>query len=164
MSRTFFNTTSVLQVTEESWQVVGTRIEFSLQVIDNAYMSILFLRKVWMVGGEHLRYSFADQGSYNLRTLFWLASSNFVFPVLLSLAQFILLFVDPAYTREIFMAILFYVNDIVDIICALLATLWVASNRSASSDSKAFSQGVWSALWFRAIMEPIKVLTGLCIV
>ncbi len=36
IAHTFFNTPSVLQATEEPWQVFGTKIEFSLQVVDNA--------------------------------------------------------------------------------------------------------------------------------
>ncbi|THG94433.1 hypothetical protein EW026_g7040 [Hermanssonia centrifuga] len=99
-------------------------------------MSILFLHKVWTMGKRARRFNLAGRvNGSKFYTLFWLASSNFVFPVLLSLAQFILLFADPAYTKETFMAILFFVNGIVEIICALLATLWVAGNRSTSSDA-----------------------------
>ncbi len=61
-----------------------------------------------------------------LRGLFWIASSSFVFPVMLSLAQIIFLYVASDNINSVYVPLLFY--DIVEIFCALVATLLVVGN------------------------------------
>jgi hypothetical protein len=56
-----------------------------------------------------------------LKTLFWIAASNFVFPVMLSLTQLIFAFRDPSYLDSSYIM----VNNIyVAIIVVLAATIW----------------------------------------
>ncbi|PSS31036.1 hypothetical protein PHLCEN_2v2368 [Hermanssonia centrifuga] len=104
---------SVLAAIEEAWQAPGTRVEFFLQVFDNAYICISV--------------NIASYAS-KLRGLFWIASSSFVFPVMLSLAQIIFLYVASDDINLVYVTLLFYVNDIVEIVCALVATLLVVGN------------------------------------
>lgn len=39
VAQTYFNLPNVLAATEQSWQEHGTRVEFFLQVVDNAYVA-----------------------------------------------------------------------------------------------------------------------------
>ncbi|THG97761.1 hypothetical protein EW026_g4309 [Hermanssonia centrifuga] len=137
MAHTYLIMPSVLAATEEAWQAPGTRVEFFLQVFDNAYMSILFLYKIREARKRTKRISAVGfhRSSYGskLRTLFWIAASNFVFPVMLSLAQIIFLYVASDNFNAVYVALLFFVNDIVEIVCALLATLLVVGNRVQES-------------------------------
>ena len=59
-----------------------------------------------------------------MRTLFWIAVTNFVFPVILNIAQIILLFLDPA---EFYVVYVFYASLYLNIIGVLLATVWHSS-------------------------------------
>lgn len=65
-----------------------------------------------------------DSYTAQLKSLFWIAVSNFVFPVILSIIQLILLFHDPSYLKG---AYIFMANDYVEIIGVLLATVWTTS-------------------------------------
>lgn len=62
--------------------------------------------------------------------LFWIATSNFVIPVLLSITQVILLTRDKDFLKGI---IILVINDYVGIIGVLFATVWVSSNHWAES-------------------------------
>lgn len=63
-------------------------------------------------------------------TLFWIAVSNFVFPVLLSLAQLIFTFRDSSYLDG---GYIFLTNNYVEIIGVLLATVWAAGSHWSSN-------------------------------
>ncbi len=56
-----------------------------------------------------------------LRTLFWIATSNFVIPVMLNLTQLIYVFRDLEFLHGTY---IFLVNNYVQIIGVLLATVW----------------------------------------
>ena len=72
-----------------------------------------------------------------LSTLFWTATSNFVFAIVLSLAQLIFIYVCPDLIVGIYMSTLFIVNDILQIICGLLATVWSTSPSQSPEGSEA---------------------------
>lgn len=66
-----------------------------------------------------------------LRTLFWIAVTNFVFPVILNIAQIILLFLEPA---EFYVVYVFYASLYLNIIGVLLATVWSSSTHWSNSE------------------------------
>ncbi|KAK0207965.1 hypothetical protein DFS33DRAFT_1255150, partial [Desarmillaria ectypa] len=121
-----------IAVAQQSWDFPCDKIEWSLQMFDNAYASVLFLyclRRSRRVNGRvDCPRSRRPTTSYSecLKTLFWISVSNFVFPVILSFVQFILafdayLFLDATY---IIMS-----NIYLEIIAVLLATIWSAGSR-----------------------------------
>lgn len=61
-----------------------------------------------------------------LRTLFWISVSNFVFPVILNLAQLILAFRNPNFLDGAYVLI---VNNYISVIGVLLATIWSTSTK-----------------------------------
>ena len=112
--------------------------EWFLQVADNASASVLFLVKLNEVRAFRSRtrgwsecMSFASPGlltviliGSTLEALFWIAVSNFVIPVVLSIAQLVALWAS----KNIFVvAPIMIVNIYVEIIGVLLATVWVGS-------------------------------------
>jgi hypothetical protein len=110
------------------WQKYpNTKIEWILQVIDNTVTSMLFiLRLKGRLNAPERKESRSNGSSYGaqLKALFWIAVSNFVFPVILSIIQLILLFHDPSYLTGSY---IFLANDYVEIIGVLLATVWTTS-------------------------------------
>nr|VWP02054.1 Uncharacterized protein [Ganoderma boninense] len=61
-------------------------------------------------------------------TLFWISASNFVFPVLLNVAQLVLILRDGDFERGVLVLI---VNNYVTIIGVLLATIWASGSRAS---------------------------------
>ncbi|PFH47468.1 hypothetical protein AMATHDRAFT_6724 [Amanita thiersii Skay4041] len=115
---------------EIAWSAVSknAKTEWLLQVVDNTAASGLFLykidiRKTLMSS----RYSATNnrRGSYTsiITGLFWIAISNFTFPVILSIIELIMLFHESSFISGAYVLI---VNDYVQIIGVLLATVWVA--------------------------------------
>lgn len=68
-----------------------------------------------------------------LASLFWIAVSNFLFPVLFSLIQIMFLFRDDGYITG---TSIYLVNSYVEIIGVLFATVWVAGTHWTIHDSK----------------------------
>ncbi|KAK0245510.1 hypothetical protein EDD85DRAFT_20707 [Armillaria nabsnona] len=121
-----------IYVAQQSWGFPSDKIEWSLQMVDNAYASALFLyclRRSRRANGRiDCATSRRPTTSYSerLSTLFWISVSNFVFPVMLSFVQFVLafdayLFLDATY---IIMSNIYF-----EIIAVLLATIWSAGSR-----------------------------------
>ena len=84
-----------------------------------------------------------------MRTLFWIAVSNFVFPVILNIIQLIFAYRDPNFLHGVY---IFLINNYVGIIGALLATLWCSSShwspagdRSYYDPEKSFSAPVFAS-------------------
>jgi hypothetical protein len=101
------------------------KIGWFLQVVDNTSVSVLFLLKLnkgrelrTRVGGRNL-------GS-TLEALFWIAVSNFVIPVILSIAELVVVWTsnDIFYVTPICV-----VNLYTEIIGVLLATVWTAGTK-----------------------------------
>ncbi|GLB39329.1 hypothetical protein LshimejAT787_0604910 [Lyophyllum shimeji] len=102
-----------------------------LEVVDNGYISALFLLhlsiQAHVFNGS--RFGRVDGGDSRdagtrLKSLCWIASTNFVFSVVFGLCQIILLFTQA----NVFVLINFeMVNLYVSIICTVFATIWSAS-------------------------------------
>ncbi|KAI0351194.1 hypothetical protein OH77DRAFT_1358019, partial [Trametes cingulata] len=112
---------------EFGWNSAYTKVEWFLQMFDTTYTSILFLARLQphTYGRDRVIQSVSTSStesySSRIRTLFWIASSNFVFPVLLNLAQLILLFRDRDFVHG---TLVFMVDTYVEVIGVLLATVW----------------------------------------
>ncbi|KAM5530041.1 hypothetical protein V8D89_016286 [Ganoderma adspersum] len=70
-----------------------------------------------------------DSYTARIRTLFWIALSNFIFPVIFDVAQLVLIFRDPNYIEG---AYVISVNTYVSILGVLFSTIW-ASGSSGSA-------------------------------
>ncbi|PFH47298.1 hypothetical protein AMATHDRAFT_43024 [Amanita thiersii Skay4041] len=109
-----------------------------LQIIDNTIISSLFLYKLNIrkfltkppATNENCDRSYTS----TIRVLFWIAVSNFVFPVLLAIAQLIFIFHDICYIHGMH-AVTF--NCYVSIIGVLLATVWAATTRWSENHNTA---------------------------
>jgi len=72
----------------------------------------------------------SDSYPAQLRALFWIAVSNFVFPVFFDIAKYILMFRD---TADYNVYLIVVITDIyVEIIGVLFATVWAATKHSES--------------------------------
>ncbi|KAJ8700370.1 hypothetical protein PTI98_003400 [Pleurotus ostreatus] len=103
----------------------GPKVEWFLQVVDNTTASVLFLWRLNL--NKSLSPPSATQpNSYSsrLRTLFWIAITNFIFPVLVSITLLVLYFREGDYLK-ILMCIIS--NAYIEIIGVLMATVWAAS-------------------------------------
>ncbi|PIL26400.1 hypothetical protein GSI_12157 [Ganoderma sinense ZZ0214-1] len=71
-------------------------------------------------------------GSYaaRIRTLFWIALSNFVFPVVFDIAQLVLIFRDASYIGG---GYVISVNSYISILGVLFSTIWSGSHRVAEA-------------------------------
>ncbi|PFH45384.1 hypothetical protein AMATHDRAFT_160210 [Amanita thiersii Skay4041] len=103
---------------------VFAKVEWLLQVIDNTACSCLFLYKLNIP--KILTNLQTVSNSDMIRVIFWISVSNFVFPVLLSIAQLIFVFHDTSFFHGVYMLI---ANDYVSIVGVLLAMVWSASGR-----------------------------------
>ncbi|KAK0432685.1 uncharacterized protein EV420DRAFT_1284203 [Desarmillaria tabescens] len=140
-------------VAQQSWDFPCDKIEWSLQMFDNAYASALFLyclRSSRRVNGRiecarskrPTSKSCRRKYSERLSTLFWISVSNFVFPVMLSFVQSILafdayLFLDATY---IIMSNIYF-----EIIAVLLATIWSAGSRRSEEQQATTEMSVSGA-------------------
>jgi len=104
-------------------------VEFPLQVMDNTSTSVLFLVKL----NEVRAFRSTVRGwSSALEALFWIAISNFVIPVMLSIAQLVVVWMSKDFAV---LAMIFTVNVYVEIIGVLMATIWVVGSRWREKDS-----------------------------
>ena len=83
--------------------------------------------------GEY-QHIFPRLGSYTsrLKGLFWIAVSNFVFPVILSIVQLVFIFRDPDFLKGTY---IYVTNSFVEIIGVLLATVWTSSSHWKSDST-----------------------------
>ncbi|KAG1906975.1 uncharacterized protein F5891DRAFT_940924 [Suillus fuscotomentosus] len=114
------------------------KIEWFAQLVDNIYASSVFLWTLWSKRKNNdgsttgnTKFSFRMR----LRTLFWIALSNFVIPALFSVAQIIVIYceVNPVVINQIILA-----NTSIAVIGVVFATVWAGTvNRQiAQSDAK----------------------------
>ncbi|KAJ6571263.1 hypothetical protein B0H19DRAFT_1231135 [Mycena capillaripes] len=117
---------------------------FFLELVDNSYVSFLFLwklaqhRKPRFGGVAMERFTSSDsKGSTSyaskLQTLFWIASTNFVFPLVFVLVEIVMVF---AGTATVIFSGVDVVKTYVTIISTTFATVW----SSTSSFKEAISQ------------------------
>lgn len=110
-----------------NWQ---TKFEWILQAIDNAFVSFMFVRRLprnstnLTASGGVVR---SKAMAFRLRGLFLIALSNFVFPVILNIIQLGLLFSST--TSFFRTSIVYMVNNYVNIIGVVFATVWSIGSR-----------------------------------
>ncbi|PFH53348.1 hypothetical protein AMATHDRAFT_137971 [Amanita thiersii Skay4041] len=114
-----------------SWNTVNIKIEWILQLVDNSAASFLFLKRLNIRNTLTIsKYTASTNGrsshASKITTLFWIALSNFVFPVILSLIQLIYAFQGAQFLPGTYVQL---VNGYVEIIGVLLATVWAAGTR-----------------------------------
>jgi len=112
----------------------------SLELVDNSYVSFLFLwrlrqqRQSSIVEGATITCNPSQSYHSKLQRLFWIASTNFVFPLIFNLIKLIAVFAGSDVTLY---ASLDQVNAYVAIICTVFATVW----SSTISFKEAIAQG-----------------------
>ncbi|KAJ3712364.1 hypothetical protein DFJ43DRAFT_1034554 [Lentinula guzmanii] len=123
------------------------KVEWIFQVIDNFYTSMLFLYQVWKgqsrekISGRVSSVATQDSGITQLRRLFYLALSSFVFPCIFSLIQVSIVFTNP----DFFLAAYIFVSNLyIEIICVLFATIWAVKAR-AELDAR-FNPGAYPVI------------------
>ncbi|KAI0323312.1 hypothetical protein GY45DRAFT_1264816 [Cubamyces sp. BRFM 1775] len=118
---------------QAAWSLPNIKIEWVLQFLDMTFVSALFLARLRRStrakreAGIHSS-SEAATGAFSsrLRTLFWIAASNLVIPVLLILVQLVYIFRDSNFLHGTYV---FFINIYVQIIGVLLATIWSTGTR-----------------------------------
>ncbi|KAM5530906.1 hypothetical protein V8D89_015438 [Ganoderma adspersum] len=123
---------SVFTVSQAVWTLPSAKAEWFLQLFDDMYVSTLFIlrlrKRTGMLAGqpniERLHTS-SSQGTYfeRIKTLFWIAVFNFVFPVVFNVVLIVLAFLDHNFLEGSY---IIYTNNYVEIIGVLLATIWAA--------------------------------------
>ncbi|KAG1809925.1 uncharacterized protein HD556DRAFT_1280723 [Suillus plorans] len=116
---------------ESLWGDWQTKFEWILQAVDNAFVSFMFLHRL-------TRNTSASEGvirpraiAKRLQGLFVIALCNFVFPVVLNIIQLGLIFSS---TTSFFQTSMVYmVNNYVNIIGVVFATIWSIGSRKLES-------------------------------
>ncbi|EKM56770.1 uncharacterized protein PHACADRAFT_254086 [Phanerochaete carnosa HHB-10118-sp] len=113
------------------------KIEWFAQLFDNSYASGFFLYRLMLHNKEANRVmsrktsetSFTD----TIRTLLWVAATNFVVPVLFSLAQIIVVYrdIDVLVVNDIVL-----VNTSIAVIGVVFATVWAGTAQWAQGQSR----------------------------
>lgn len=100
-----------------------TKAEWFLQIFDNAYLSGMFLFKLRSSLGTSLAVTTKSSTSITnrIRTLFWIASTNFVFPVAFNIAQVVVMYRSSS---AITASYLMWTNIYVSIVGVVYATVW----------------------------------------
>ncbi|KAH7887558.1 hypothetical protein F5I97DRAFT_849158 [Phlebopus sp. FC_14] len=118
------------------------KIEWFSQLIDNIYASSVFL---WTVHARsknsHGSVTINERLSFGrrLKTLFWIALSNFVFPALFSVVQIIVVYraISPVVVNQICL-----VNTSIAVIGVVFATVWAGSVRKKMDQSMAAAPSI----------------------
>ncbi|KAJ7493705.1 hypothetical protein FB451DRAFT_1215181 [Mycena latifolia] len=133
------------------------RVQYFLEFFDNSYVSFLFLWRLRLANHSRFvegtavgRVSFSNSTqSYasRLQTLFWIAATNFVFPLIFGLIQIVTAYAAANTTLYLTVSM---VNHSATIISTVFATVWsstssfkeaVAQNNQAQSGSLVFHVG-----------------------
>ncbi|KAI1787112.1 hypothetical protein LXA43DRAFT_738417 [Ganoderma leucocontextum] len=125
----------VIAAAQLVWSTKYVKVEWFLQLFDDMFVSGLFVHKlsVSVVArkeadihtghtGSSSSYSWAER----IRTLYYIAVSNFVFPILFNIAEIFVIFYDPNFFHG---ATVVTVNCYVTIIGVLLATIWAQGSK-----------------------------------
>ena len=78
-------------------------------------------------------YSLLGSWAERIRTLYYIALSNFVFPILFNIAELVVIFTDPNFFHGIMVVT---VNCYVTIIGVMLATIWAQGSNRSDTTSK----------------------------
>ncbi|KAJ7090822.1 hypothetical protein B0H15DRAFT_778903 [Mycena belliarum] len=105
------------------------KIEWGLQVFDDIFSSTVFLARIY----KHSVFRESRTVSQAVKSLFWISASNFVFPVILGVAQLAIYVASPDdYLTALYVEA---VNFHFTIMGVVFATLWVAEGRWVDSQS-----------------------------
>ncbi|KAI0324277.1 hypothetical protein GY45DRAFT_1216088, partial [Cubamyces sp. BRFM 1775] len=135
------HTYNPLQTGQDAWNLPNVKIEWILQFLDMSFVSVLFLARLHQstrlkrnaglsdsclgTPSGNLREYFSHTAgmsfSSRIRTLFWIAATNLVIPVLLIFVQLVYIFRDNSFLHGTYV---FIANIHVQIIGVLLATIW----------------------------------------
>ncbi|KAK2467152.1 hypothetical protein APHAL10511_000701 [Amanita phalloides] len=116
------NTVYGASVTIQLWKQKNAKIEWILRLVDNSTSAYLLLRNIdFRLGASGAERSGSSLS--RLEALFWIATSNFVFPIPLDIALVINGFRRVPYLNGIYIIIC---SVYVQIIGVLLATIWAA--------------------------------------
>jgi hypothetical protein len=126
VSKRFRDGENALLLLQSTWTTIPNyKIEWFLQVADNTSASLLFLFKLNKGRGLSTRVT-GGRWSSAIEALFWIAVSNFVIPVMLSIVQLIVIWTSD----DIFnVSPICIVNQYIEIIGVLLATVWAAGTK-----------------------------------
>lgn len=137
-------------------------VSWILELLDNGYISGLFL---WRLGSHVYQFSNVRLASgesrfiRKLKTLFWIASTNFVFPLIFGVCQVVILFTgDIVVGSSIKMA-----NTYVAIVSTVLATIWASTGSHQAnglSQSDELKTPLESLRFRRSRVLPIEVSIG----
>lgn len=111
---------------QQSWNLPFEKVEWPLQMLDNAYASAIFLYRLRQSRHVDSRIEQPTFYSKRISTLFWIAVSNFVFPVMLSFVQLVFAFKARLFLDATYIII---TNIYFEIIAVLLATVWSAGSK-----------------------------------
>ncbi|KAJ7204770.1 hypothetical protein GGX14DRAFT_698708 [Mycena pura] len=113
----------------------SVKIEWTLQVFDDVFSSTIFLARVYSQSSFKGKRTI----SQTVKSLFWISTSNFVFPVILGIAQLAIYVARPDdYLIALYVEA---VNFHFTIMGVVFATLWVAESRWADSQNDRFDNG-----------------------
>ncbi|KAI9065226.1 hypothetical protein FKP32DRAFT_1568348 [Trametes sanguinea] len=133
------DSTDPLQTAAAAWRTPFTKCEWILQLLDNSYTSTLFLIKLRSVFVHNQQLSRSsgsttseDPYARRLKVLLWIAASNFVIPVMLNILQLVFAFRETDFIDGI---CVFLVNNYVEIVGTILATIWSCSGGEAAGES-----------------------------
>ncbi|KII90343.1 hypothetical protein PLICRDRAFT_528752 [Plicaturopsis crispa FD-325 SS-3] len=121
---------SSVQGGEKAWVntlLTINKVEWILELFDNAYISALFLYRLRgrRSPAEPMTVLRSPSMARRIRGLFFVALSNFVFPVVFSIAQLILLCASPnAAENYVRTGTVYLANVYVNIISVVFATVW----------------------------------------
>ncbi|EJF58932.1 hypothetical protein DICSQDRAFT_128637 [Dichomitus squalens LYAD-421 SS1] len=123
------------------WTSPYAKSEWFLQLADDVFVSTLFLMRIQQgikFSGKHTSKKRYDGHSATvsyaarLQTLFWIALSNFVFPVIFDIAQLVMILRDSNYIDG---SRVVSVNTYVSILGVLFSTIWATGSLHTSESS-----------------------------
>ncbi|KAI1787115.1 hypothetical protein LXA43DRAFT_896767 [Ganoderma leucocontextum] len=123
---------SIITAAQIVWGSKFVKVEWFLQLFDDMFVSGLFVHRLYvsaMMKKEadiDTGHSGSDSWTERIRTLYYIAVSNFVFPILFNIAEIAVIFYDPNFFHG---AIVVTVNCYVTIIGVLLATIWAQGSK-----------------------------------
>ncbi|KAJ7019184.1 hypothetical protein C8F04DRAFT_1276553 [Mycena alexandri] len=109
-----------------AFHLPSIKIEWVLQVFDDIFSSAIFLSRVY----TQTMFSHGRTMSQTIRALFWISASNFVFPVILGIAQLATYLANPDSLTPLYIEA---VNFHFTIMGVVFATLWVAEGEWAGT-------------------------------
>ncbi|KAI0324823.1 hypothetical protein GY45DRAFT_1375250 [Cubamyces sp. BRFM 1775] len=140
------------QLGQIGWNLVNIKIEWGLQFLDMTFVSALFLARLRQGYGFQQIECTSDAFpaglcteathptlSSRIRTLFWIAASNLVVPVLLTFIQLVFVFRDDDFLHGTYV---FFVNVHVQILGVLLATIWSTGSQRSEPSTMLLPVGV----------------------